>query len=766
MNEIIQNFNYIVVAANPDFSQSTTAVTQSHGTNLNVGTGEVVADGTDHYSVKITLKDQFGNYYRSVDGIRNVETKNNFTNTVDLNQFGKNEASYMPNGGNGNQDAGDGILYTSSSGEIITSGATALAQYSGTDVVLRDAYDSGSGGGVIDLWVRSFSPTRNADPYTTYLNDIGLNSAKMYATSLCSSSSGCDVVSYPTTDLTSSITGVKTFYFKPALALDTITPHTTNNYSAGEAQKFDLELKNNSAVSTMSGVTLRSVFSTYDPCFLFNYRKFISPTTTPEIDNPNDTTLADDYEILGNGNPDRSRITPLDYTSEYKIISSIPTESSETYTISSAPVNLCGGSASAIFSLTTQLGYRISPLTTLDTYHYGNFFGRGIDVMFETGGTIGYDSDASTYTNNLSAAEYEMVVKGQVRSNVLSSSISGFNSIGDIKIDPFRTAVRNNVSSLTRGAGTVENFNSIAKEIRADWSMQGGTALRKDNNDTYGRVYYFRNTEDGSSFDITLGSSGNATVPGTVSRTIIIEGGNLYIKKNVAYGTGASLGVIVLKDNNGNGGNVYIDQTVTNIVGAFYVEGSVMSAKDNNSDGAIAENEIYDGFNTDLDATTDLRKYQLYWQGSLVSRNTIGGYNTNVNIQYNDGTATTTKSVRMLPLEWDSSTVYTDSALSSFDKVLKWPNEISTSASTKDYVTKSFTNDTSGTKATTWQQKTAWRYDLNYLRRYNGSGSDITSASGIASNSPFILEYSSLVQTKTPLGFENIPVGETKEVVR
>jgi hypothetical protein len=70
------------------------------------------------------------------------------------------------------------------------------------------------------------------------------------------------------------------------------------------------------------------------------------------------------------------------------------------------------------------------------------------------------------------------------------------------------------------------------------------------------------------------------------------------------------LGVVVMKDEAGNGGNLYISPNITNIVGTYILDGSMMSY-----DGS---SEL--GYNTPI-ATL---KNQLYLFGSITSENTIG----------------------------------------------------------------------------------------------------------------------------------------------
>jgi len=67
------------------------------------------------------------------------------------------------------------------------------------------------------------------------------------------------------------------------------------------------------------------------------------------------------------------------------------------------------------------------------------------------------------------------------------------------------------------------------------------------------------------------------------------------------------LGIIILKDENGNGGNLYIDPNVTNIIGSYIIDGSVIS---------------YNGNEIGVGDISTL-KNQLYVYGSIVSENTI-----------------------------------------------------------------------------------------------------------------------------------------------
>ncbi|MDH5596879.1 MAG: hypothetical protein OEY44_02135, partial [Candidatus Peregrinibacteria bacterium] len=115
---------------------------------------------------------------------------------------------------------------------------------------------------------------------------------------------------------------------------------------------------------------------------------------------------------------------------------------------------------------------------------------------------------------------------------------------------------------------------------------------------------------------LTLDSPGNLSVPAGYRYTLIIlDGGNLAVESNIVYSDSASsFGMIVMQDTNGGGGNVYLDPAPTNIVGLLYAEGSLLSSPDGGT-------TLYYG----LGGNAKDLKNQLFWQGSIASRNTIGG---------------------------------------------------------------------------------------------------------------------------------------------
>jgi hypothetical protein len=106
--------------------------------------------------------------------------------------------------------------------------------------------------------------------------------------------------------------------------------------------------------------------------------------------------------------------------------------------------------------------------------------------------------------------------------------------------------------------------------------------------------------------------------------TLLVRGGNLYIRNNIYLDDDVNLGIIMLKSRDSNKwdqeGNIFIHPEVTNIEAVIYAEGSIMSAIDDSGDGVIQENEIFDGFT----GNTTTFANQLLIKGSIVSQNTAG----------------------------------------------------------------------------------------------------------------------------------------------
>lgn len=107
------------------------------------------------------------------------------------------------------------------------------------------------------------------------------------------------------------------------------------------------------------------------------------------------------------------------------------------------------------------------------------------------------------------------------------------------------------------------------------------------------------------------------------NKTIIIKWWNLYIKSDLSYDSSTdTLWIIVLKDDNNNWWNLYIDPNVKNVVWSIYVDKSIMSYNTIycNPDWEISPNCGW---------TLEALKNQLYIYWQVFSENTIGWSRSN-----------------------------------------------------------------------------------------------------------------------------------------
>ncbi|MFH0834317.1 MAG: hypothetical protein V2A63_02925 [Patescibacteria group bacterium] len=132
-----------------------------------------------------------------------------------------------------------------------------------------------------------------------------------------------------------------------------------------------------------------------------------------------------------------------------------------------------------------------------------------------------------------------------------------------------------------------------------------------------GNVIFFDPPSGGS---VTLDAPGEDFVLPPYPVTLVVRGADLRIKDNLIYpkNSNASLGVILLKNNicgGTYGGNVYLHPDPTNVVGAYYLDGSVKSTDANWSLPADRQDVRW----------YQILKNQILWEGTILSLNSIGG---------------------------------------------------------------------------------------------------------------------------------------------
>lgn len=167
--------------------------------------------------------------------------------------------------------------------------------------------------------------------------------------------------------------------------------------------------------------------------------------------------------------------------------------------------------------------------------------------------------------------------------------------------------VKNSSIDFSFGSNEIQNLGSDTWQTEPENDLNENQLLW--NND----IVYF-----GAGWDDVILKDDNAT-PGdggiavNENKTLVVIGRNVYIQDNMYYQWDEDmLGIIVLKDESGNGWNIYIHPEVTNIVGTMFAEGALMSYDHSN------------GWEISWNATQDQLKNQLHIYGSVFSENTIG----------------------------------------------------------------------------------------------------------------------------------------------
>jgi len=140
-----------------------------------------------------------------------------------------------------------------------------------------------------------------------------------------------------------------------------------------------------------------------------------------------------------------------------------------------------------------------------------------------------------------------------------------------------------------------------------------------------GRVIYFDPTPSaGPAWIEFAGNAVNEFMLPNRATTLLLRGTDLHLSADLKYpllGFGGSFGVISLKNTVNSvtyGGNVLVNPAPTSIVGAYYIEGSVIAAEAGwkvPTDAGMPSRD-----NT---AWYDTFHNQLYWQGTIISRNTV-----------------------------------------------------------------------------------------------------------------------------------------------
>ncbi|MFH1546794.1 MAG: hypothetical protein ABIE14_05460, partial [Patescibacteria group bacterium] len=600
-----------------------------------------IADGKDYHAVNVKLVDCYGNRVISESGIKTASVKFNFDNSTKLDQIA---------------GTGDSALFTSVEFPSLNESGTS------TDF-LAEAVD---GDGEFELKASSFAPTSIGYPIIGLGFNLSFKSIDYKVEDIYSGIENDSFAKRGATENSFSLTSTSNFAFYPAF---TATPsayiwnddyghdtHATENITINATKRFNIKFENSSHNGVFAG-------SPYLGLILDSGENNIT-WKNAFIEDPSEKSLFLDINKLDGFNSSWNDMKDI-------LGDSIAAGDATDVRMRSTP-ELTGTTApsSSDALLATYVSYTIDDKeirhkgekVKADVAPVARIYNPGIEII----GSV--RSGGGTSSKQTGAALNQ--------------------SLGDIAQNEFKNGIDRNVAILTK--------NPAAKVCSSDPEiLAAGDFDSLSCKNQGGQVFYFKNT------DVTLDLSGALS---TGRKTILIKGGDLRIRSNLEYPAGSanSFGVIVLKNSDGAGGNIFVYPEVTNIVGAFYAEGSLVSV---NSSGECGEDTSpkCDGLRGFCDRSYELRN-QLYWKGIMATQNTIGGA--------------------------DSSP-------------LKFPGRVAASCPPPSCSTAS---------ASCASSEIARIYDLAYLRTFhlNSGGARAFSSSDAA----LVVEYDSRIQNNPPPLFE------------
>lgn len=666
VDQVVEKFIYIA-AKIPAFGDG--------GSQIIISTGTVIADGSDKHSVTVKLRDAYGNPIISLRNASgwNSETDPDITQDVAMKFNFKNTSAL-------DQLANEGDAIRLKAAEF---GLDATGDDSGSDKIITTGWlaETANGDGEYYLEIYSYAPTSNAySPISGDDFDINLESIEYRVTAAVDSNSG-----------EQDINESGEFHFAPALKA---IPQALNfnadsgtyiaeesaiyNITLNSTKRFVVNLVNQSATKDVSNLKIGLLVDATDPDVAWGETGIeqinasnVSETLNLDTVSPFESVNSA-WKILPN---------PLD---------NIAADTAENFQMRSKPVLTAGG--------------KTNPSLATNFRAYVDYVVNGRHPRHRSGGLSLGDSEVTAGIYNTAI----QIIGVSTSSGKFGTSLENeeaIGAIGDISRTEAKAAVDKNstafISSAAIRAKSCHGGDSYTLRS-GGWNVLGCLFNNKS-------VAYFEGT------DVILEDpSGVVTLP-TGLKTILIHGGDLYIKNNFNYAdSNSSFGIIVLKNDNGDmspfndGGNIYLYPNVTNAVGATYTEGAIFSV---NQKGKLSEfsgdNCPSDGSGGFCDRANELHN-QLYWKGSLITINTIGGSD---------------KDTPACPDSIDSKCNY----LADYSEIL--------------------------------HRAFARIFDLNYLRTFHetsggiraGSGESLpTPPSGASNNYSVVVGYSSRVQTSTP----------------
>ena len=238
-------------------------------------------------------------------------------------------------------------------------------------------------------------------------------------------------------------------------------------------------------------------------------------------------------------------------------------------------------------------------------------------IQYRTAGNkyIYYCADSLPDAEDLLLNDYEVQIEGPVSSDKFRSG--GMTKVGSVGEGIARKDIMKNISHLIKTEDLNASGATLTSFDSEDLFDGDGSHLEYVVDDQ--TVYYFKD-------DVVI--EGNGELVNTENRTLIIDGGNLYVDTSVKnLNDDTHLEIIVLN------GNVYVGPNVTIFEANIFADGSMFPYDgETKGDGAPSWQLLLTG---------DYLDNQFVFKGSLVSENTIGGATDILGPFKGDGSITT-----------------------------------------------------------------------------------------------------------------------------
>lgn len=225
-------------------------------------------------------------------------------------------------------------------------------------------------------------------------------------------------------------------------------------------------------------------------------------------------------------------------------------------------------------------------------------------VGFQNFSEIPFDAYVDRSSSHASDARYtkvDGVVSSQNYSDIDAESQDEVRVVWNITKSSLKKQVLQNVYKSIKNTGLNNGAWSISSTSLWSivWNNSLGGKLLQNNS-----VLYF---SDISNPNINVNISWNNNIEW--NKTLVVEGGNIYITGNIRNtdNDNAILGLIAVRKD-GQGWNIYIDPSVTDIHANMYADRSILS---------------YNGIELDGDIPDSALSNQLYIYGSIFSENTL-----------------------------------------------------------------------------------------------------------------------------------------------